>query len=921
MPFKAGSIYGEASLDTKKWHKGLKSLKTGAVLVAGAIAAAFTVAYAKAIKAGNEFQIAMSNVNTIVDETVINTQQLALQILQLNPALGDATEIAKGLYQTFSAGAETAEEAMQTTIDAATFARAALTDTFTAVDVLTTAVNAYGKETMTTTKAADLFFTTIKLGKITGDELATTIGQSIPLYASAGIALEELNAGLAAMTKQGVSAANATTQLNSIVVMFLKPSVELTSVLANLGYESGAAFLRAEGLRGALELLEEATAGDAAEMAKLLPNIRALRGAMALTGVGGETFTQTLEAMSDATGVASEAFDEQEKTFATYKSASTNLMTVIGNIGKHFQDKITVSATNSTNAMIRFVMSTRAMEIVAQIVGFVAAAWEAIKTAVQPIIETIGPALKEIWAAIGELLGTLTGKTTSAGGALKILSVVVNIVSSSINIMTGQMVAGIMILKNWITAISATGKTISLFFRVLTKEVTWADVREQAASASEAFKDLGGAYKELFVGMFQTIRDEVIDFSGETEELTAKLIINTETAFNTASNNIRDNWGELLTGQENFMGDLESNFVGLPQIIDDGNEEGVESTESATQIIREKWIALWESVVNTGQLSYEELNRELGIAAASGLITLEEYEAVQLQLWTDHWDRMVDTVSESMNTILSVISYGTDTISSIADQSRTNESAKDQIQYQGDLKRLEKTRDDKLDIYEKELEDRELNLEKDFDLIDENLESGLITIKEAMKQKKDLQEIFNQVLLDIQNEFNTDKDKLDKDALNKENALREKAFTADKINRLIDVGINAATSIMGWWAQAPKLGPIAGPIFAEIMTAATMAASVAQAVLISSQKFVPAMEAGGMAGGLTRVNERGGEIITLPDNSQVIPADISRQISASVSGTVINVSFDGAKISDEMDLERVTNKIIRKLGKEMRLTG
>ena len=104
------------------------------------------------------------------------------------------------------------------------------------------------------------------------------------------------------------------------------------------------------------------------------------------------------------------------------------------------------------------------------------------------------------------------------------------------------------------------------------------------------------------------------------------------------------------------------------------------------------------------------------------------------------------------------------------------------------------------------------------------------------------------------------------------------------------------------------------------MTAASIALAAAQTAAIAGQTFVPARQQGGMAGGLTRINERGGEIVSLPDGSQVVPADISNQIAANAAPqNIINVSFNGAKISDDMDLQRVTDHVVRQLGKELRL--
>ena len=277
MAFKAGAIYGEAILDTKKWDSGIQKIGKSSLNVAKISAAAFVGAMTVSIAKANEFQKSMSNVSTVIDTSAISTQDMTKQLLALDPALGKTTELTDGLYQAFSAGADTMDEALQTTVDAAKFAKAALTDSATAVDVLTTAQNAYGKELVTTKQASDIFFTTIKEGKITGEQLASTIGQSIPLFASTGIEIEQLASGMAAMTKQGISAAEATTQLNAIVNSVLKPTEAMSEAIKEYGFESSAAFLESEGLTGVLQLLEDQTGGNADKISELIPNIRAMK--------------------------------------------------------------------------------------------------------------------------------------------------------------------------------------------------------------------------------------------------------------------------------------------------------------------------------------------------------------------------------------------------------------------------------------------------------------------------------------------------------------------------------------------------------------------------------------------------------------------------------------------------------------------
>ena len=87
MAFKAGAIYGEAILDTTRWNSGLGKMAGAIGKTIALVAIAFAVAKTKAIGAANEFQKSMSNVSTLIDTTVISTQDLTFQLLKLDPAL------------------------------------------------------------------------------------------------------------------------------------------------------------------------------------------------------------------------------------------------------------------------------------------------------------------------------------------------------------------------------------------------------------------------------------------------------------------------------------------------------------------------------------------------------------------------------------------------------------------------------------------------------------------------------------------------------------------------------------------------------------------------------------------------------------------------------------------------------------------
>ena len=69
------------------------------------------------------------------------------------------------------------------------------------------------------------------------------------------------------------------------------------------------------------------------------------------------------------------------------------------------------------------------------------------------------------------------------------------------------------------------------------------------------------------------------------------------------------------------------------------------------------------------------------------------------------------------------------------------------------------------------------------------------------------------------------------------------------------------------------------------------------------------------SGGLTRVNERGGELINLPSGSQIIPHDLSRAAVASSRSQNINITLNvaGNVIGNEDFYNQCGNAITERL--------
>ena len=272
-----------------------------------------TRAVADFVNTGRTFEREWANVTTMLSVSEQEAEKLKNQLIGLSPVLGSATEMAKGMYQVLSASVEPAK-AIEFLGVAAKAAVAGVTDVFTSVDALTTVINAYGMAAEDATAVSDIMFQTVKRGKLTFGELASALGTVVPTAAQLGIRFEEIAAGMATLTRQGINVNTATMQLRQVMMSVLKPSEEALVLSEKLGIEFSAVALKAKGLSGFLAELTEKTKGDVTIMGEFFGNIRALSAVFGLAGKSAADFAYDIELLGNATGSTDVAFQKQMKT-------------------------------------------------------------------------------------------------------------------------------------------------------------------------------------------------------------------------------------------------------------------------------------------------------------------------------------------------------------------------------------------------------------------------------------------------------------------------------------------------------------------------------------------------------------------------------------------------------------------------------
>jgi TP901 family phage tail tape measure protein len=305
----------ELALDSSKAQSQMPGLTrmfgglSKGALGAGAAIATVGLMANKAIGDAAEFQTAWAEVKTILALTTEENEHLAHSMHELSKAMPkSAVELTKGLYQVISAGITDAADAAEVLEVSAKAAIGGLSDTFTAVDVITSSLNAFEREASETTDIADTLFTAVREGKLTFDTLAESIGPVIPFFAQAGLKLDELSAAMATLTKGGLKAQIAATALRATIIAILKPSDEARETALKLGIAFNREALASKGLVGFLREIKEATRGNATEIVKLFPNVRALAGVLNLAGNQADEFQRIMGTMETRTGNSERAF-------------------------------------------------------------------------------------------------------------------------------------------------------------------------------------------------------------------------------------------------------------------------------------------------------------------------------------------------------------------------------------------------------------------------------------------------------------------------------------------------------------------------------------------------------------------------------------------------------------------------------------
>ena len=499
------------------------------------------------------FEDAMAKVSTIADTTEVPLDELRSQILSLSSQTGiSANEIADNVYNAISAGQKTGD-AVNFVTNSTKLAKAGFADAGAALDVLTTILNAYGMEASEVTNVSDMLIQTQNLGKTTVAELSSSMGKVIPTANAYNVQLDQLCAGYAKMTANGVVTAESTTYMNSMLNELGKSGTTVSDILKE---KTGKSFaeLMADGvsLADVLSVLKDSADEQNLSFGDLWSSAEAGKAGLILLGDSAEDFNATLAQMRESTGATETAFEKLQTNSSKINKAVNavkNTFIVLGGVILDTFSPAIDTVTGGIQKLCQWISS--------------------LPMGIQTVIVVIGTLI----AAAGPLLVILGTLMTSIGSLAPLFSTAVTAVSA--------FSAGLALPLAPIAAIAAAVAALILIIVDLYKNNE--DFRNNIQIIWNSIKDFFSAVLTEIQTNFSFVWDAV------------KVIV--ETALNlivAATQLFADifsgNWENISSDITNIVTVLKDGILSLFTVLKDG------ILNIITNVLYPKLVSIWNTI-------------------------------------------------------------------------------------------------------------------------------------------------------------------------------------------------------------------------------------------------------------------------------------------------------------------------------------
>lgn len=526
-------------------------------------------------------------------------------------------------------------------------------------------------------------------------------------------------------------------------------------------------------LHASMKLVSMANQGQYTMLARYIPELRS-----ATTEAEKHAIVQ--RKLADGFKLAQGEAETFSGKLAQLDNAQGEILESVGKIVSVIGKDLVSSMLDGANAINDFLSNSNN-------IATMGASFEVIKKTILDFGKTNLDNIMKSFSKIAEDLKTLATNGSEAGiqfqllsGALKLLSIAANVSIQLIALLITPFVGLVKVIKEVIEVAQA-------FWDAVSGKKSWGEVWKN-------IKDVGKVYADTYADMGKRtknlITETVKDFASLPEDI---------------KNSAKDLQETYKTTFEKIKTNLEKEDLTAPPIntknLDSSLNKAQMSFKQASDQIYTDWKDSFDKMSKV-----EKMNEIVGkVKEFGGMIASVITDALALakEAWQQYYEEQFAMLDEWSESHLSQVD---DWMASEMEKQGVQEETK-----QEQLQREISTLQGKLN--------KETDLEKKTDL------------QQQINEKQD--DLARQKILD---EGEKKKNKISEDAKKKETALKKKQFEENKAFQIAMIWVNAATSIMGWWASFASLG-IPGIVLAAVMSAATLVMAGVQTGIVASQTF------------------------------------------------------------------------------------
>lgn len=638
-------------------------------------------------KGASDFQNGMAKMSTLFDTSQVSVQKLSKEFLNLSNETGkSAVELTEAGYQALSASVPV-EKLGSFIRTSANMAKVGFTDTATSVDLLSTAVNAYGLEADQADNIANKLVNTQNLGKTSVNELASSMGKVIPTAAGMNVNLDQLCTMYTLMTKQGIATAESTTYMNSMLNELGDSGTDVGKVLKEKTGKSFQDLMKDGKTTGdALKILKDYSKETGKAFNELWGSQEAGKAAMALLNDSAGDFNETMGSMANVADLVGQGLEKMNtpsakmtKALNRIKNSGIELGSVLLTTVVPYVEQFTKKVEELTEKFNKMPDSQKKMVLVML----------AVVASISPVLSIMGKLIK-VFAdgpiAVGNLMKGFGKLQTAIAGINAPVVAIVAVIAVLVAAFTHL----------WNTNENFRNNMIAIWDQIRDKISSFVDnVKERFSGLNISFEDIISTLKAIWDG-FCEILAPVFEgaFAAVADTITTvcDVLIG---ILDTFIGLFTGNWEQCWTGIQEVFGGI---WEGIKAVLTDVLEalKGVIDTflgwfgtdldtvwSEITSTVESVWngivdffASVWNEITSAASSAWETIKNVITVAIMLiGEIISAAVQIISLPwrfIWENckeyiiaAWETIKNVISSALNTISSVISAGWNAISAV----------------------------------------------------------------------------------------------------------------------------------------------------------------------------------------------------------------------------------------------------------------